>query len=90
MARNIDKERWKQNQGDRERVYKYRPWNTNTVNLLINHEDYYSADFNDPFDCRITPRTDGTESHWIDTLEDLTGNRVKAQNLVKTGRRWLR
>lgn len=49
-------------------MYKYRPDNENTLRILGNQEMYFSfvADFNDPFDCRITVNCKGTEADWIE------------------------
>lgn len=41
-------------------LYKYRPINIHTLNLIISNEAYYSSpiDLNDPFDCNIIPQID--------------------------------
>ena len=46
--------------------YKYRPSNSNTMRILTDNELYFSSplDFNDPFDCKITPSTKGTKAQW--------------------------
>jgi hypothetical protein len=43
-------------------LYKYRPINIHTLNLIISNEAYYSSpdDLNDPFDCNIIPQIDYT------------------------------
>lgn len=61
--------------GDENRplMYKYRPDNQNTLRILRNQEMYFSfvADFNDPFDCRVTVDCKGTEEDWIRYSENL-------------------
>lgn len=43
-------------------LYKYRPINIHTLNLIISNEAFYSSpvDLNDPFDCNIIPQIDYT------------------------------
>ena len=38
-------------------LYKYRPINRHTLNMIVYNEAYFSLpiDFNDPFDCNIMP-----------------------------------
>ncbi len=42
-----------------EYLYKYRPINTHTINMILSNEAYFSLpiDFNDPFDCNVVPES---------------------------------
>jgi hypothetical protein len=48
------------------RLYKYRPDNEHTLQLLKCQDLYFSfiQDFNDPFDCRVLVDCEGDENDW--------------------------
>ena len=49
-----------------EPLYKYRPWDDRTTDIITNSELYYSSpfDFNDPFDSRLAPVFEGNDAEW--------------------------
>lgn len=51
-----------------KRLYKYRPDNDHTLNILKNNELYFSfvEDFNDPFDCRVNLLLPNNKKEWED------------------------
>jgi hypothetical protein len=52
-------------------LYKYRSINIHTLNLILANEAYFSIpiEFNDPFDCNISPQIDYTwQKEFIDAL----------------------
>ncbi len=67
------------------RLYKYRPDNEHTLDILRNNEFYFSfvEEFNDPFDCRVSVVLPTNKEQWethakehhID--EDLAGSAIK-------------
>ena len=72
--------------GDESRplMYKYRPDNETTLRILRNKEMYFSfvADFNDPFDCRVTVNCKGTERDWTEYANSLPiPQAIKCQTL---------
>ena len=64
-----------------DKVYKYRIWeNGSHKNLLLYNELYLASpkDFNDPFDCRISPNfVDLTKQEKNDYINDLAISRYK-------------
>lgn len=67
-----------------EVLYKYRAWDINTIKIIANSELYYASPlkFNDPFDFRITPRTNCTDDEWRTWLTERVGAQ-EADNLVR-------
>lgn len=72
----------------RANLYKYRRWDTNAMKIIVLRELYYGrpSEFNDPFDFRVTMRTDGTRDQWFRLLAELVGQE-EASALVDT-RKW--
>lgn len=54
-------------------LYKYRPINRHTVNMILFNEAYFSLpiEFNDPFDCNIIPNLIFTEEEKEKFISDL-------------------
>ena len=52
------------------RVYKYRAWNCYTCRLFTHNELYFTCplDFDDPYDCKITPIAVGSDEQWTEHL----------------------
>ena len=51
-----------------KRLYKYRPDNDHTINILKNNELYFSfiEEINDPFDCRVNLLLPNNKKEWED------------------------
>jgi hypothetical protein len=73
-------------------LYKYRPINIHTINMILSNEAYFSLpkDFNDPFDCNVMPESLYTPEEHINFLnsikEELTPEQFKnsMENPIKT------
>ena len=56
-----------------DRLFKYRPWNMNTANFLVDFKLYHSriTDFNDPYDSRASVPFTDDPGEWENTLRAL-------------------
>jgi len=60
------------------KLYKYRPWDDFTKEIILENKLYFSCadDFNDPFDCSVNLKMDGTKKQWSNEVI-----KTKAQTL---------
>ncbi len=68
-------------------LYKYRPVNRHTLNMISSNEAYFSLpiDFNDPFDCNIVPEIIYTSEEFeifVNSLKEREDGQV-SQNEIK-------
>lgn len=72
-------------------LYKYRIWNDFTKEILLENKLYFSCanEFNDPFDCSINLKMDGTRKQWSDATIKARTN-VLGRNPTRQERKKIR
>lgn len=68
-----------------QRLYKYRPDNLHTLNILKNSELYFSfvEEFNDPFDCKVRLVLPTNREQWETHARNHNIPDILAQNVIR-------